>query len=92
MILSPVTYDQTGVRNINQNEQELFRKERKRKREFPGGLGIEDSVLSLLQHRFDPWARNFHMLQKRPREKERERGRKRWGEGDGGREGCTDYV
>ena len=32
-------------------------------REFPGGLAIKDLVLPLLSLRFDPWPRNFHMLQ-----------------------------
>ena len=29
--------------------------------EFPGGLVVKDSVLSLLWLRFDPWPRNFLM-------------------------------
>ena len=29
--------------------------------EFPGGLAVKDSVLSLLWLRFDPWPGNFHV-------------------------------
>ena len=37
--------------------------------EFPGGLVAKDLALSLLLLwlRFDPWARNFHMLQVQPK-------------------------
>ena len=31
--------------------------------EFPGGLVVTDSVLSLLWHRFDPWPGNVCMPQ-----------------------------
>ena len=30
--------------------------------EFPGGLGVKGSALSLLWLSFDPWLQNFHML------------------------------
>ena len=30
--------------------------------EFPGGLVVKDSALSLLWFEFDPWSMNFHML------------------------------
>ena len=33
--------------------------------EFPGGLGVKDSAWSLLWRGFDPWSRNFCMLQTR---------------------------
>ena len=32
---------------------------------------VKDPAMSLLWHRFDPWPRNFHMLQVQPK-KERE--------------------
>ena len=32
------------------------------KLEFPGGLVVKESVLSLLWLGFDPWPRNFHMV------------------------------
>ena len=31
--------------------------------EFPNGLAVKDSALSLLWHRFNPWPRNFCMPQ-----------------------------
>ena len=34
--------------------------------EFPGGLGVKDSMLSLLRLRFDSWPRNFCVLQAWP--------------------------
>ena len=34
--------------------------------EFPGGLAVRDLELSLLWCGFDPWPRNFHMLQMWP--------------------------
>ena len=42
---------------------------------FPGGLAFKDLALSLLWlgsllwHSFDPWPRNFHMLQAEPKKK-----------------------
>ena len=29
--------------------------------EFPGGLAVKDTALSMLWHGFDPWPRNFCM-------------------------------
>ena len=41
---------------------------------FPGGSVVKDLALSLLWCKFDPWPRNFHMLQGWPkRKKEREK-------------------
>ena len=37
--------------------------------EFPGGLVIKDSVLSLLWLSFDSWPRNFHMPWAQPKKK-----------------------
>ena len=43
----------------------------KSSREFPGGLAIKDSALSLPWFGFDPWSRNFYMLQVRPKKKKK---------------------
>ena len=33
----------------------------------PGGLDVKNLALSLLWHEFNPWPRNFHMLQVWPK-------------------------
>ena len=40
---------------------------------FPGGLVVNDIVLSLLWHGFDPWPRNVHMPQGQPKKKKGKR-------------------
>ena len=40
-----------------------------RVREFPGHLAVQDLVLSLLRCWFDPWSKNFGMLQVQPKKK-----------------------
>ena len=39
--------------------------------EFPGGLTVEDPVLSLLWLRFNPWPENFCMLQAQAKKKKK---------------------
>ena len=46
-------------------------KQRRRFREFPGGLAVKDSALSLPWLRFNPWPRNFHMPQVQPKKKKK---------------------
>ena len=40
-------------------------------REFPGGLSVKDSALSLMWLQFSPWPRNFHMPWHHQREKKK---------------------
>ena len=48
--------------------------------EFPGGLVVKDQMLLLMWQRFDPWPRNFPMLQAQPiKEKKRKRKIKKQG-------------
>jgi len=48
--------------------------------EFPGGLVVKDLTLSLLrlgsplQHRLDPWPRNFQTLRAQPKKKKIQKG------------------
>ena len=46
----------------------LFIKLRKHLLEFPGGLAVRDSMLSLLWLRFDPWPGNFCMPRMQPKQ------------------------
>ena len=47
--------------------------------EFPGGPAVKNPVLSLKQHgsllwyRFNPWPRNFHVLQAWPKKKKKKK-------------------
>ena len=45
--------------------------------EFPGGLAVKDSVLSLLRHWFNPWPRDICRLRAWLKEKERKKERKK---------------